>query len=104
MHCVSDPNSDKRPLLTITGKDLKGKMLTILRSFVSYERAWLFRLIFSIVLLKMISTCVLSKVNVIISDGCYQKFSQIDAAIHEHIKDCIRVRCGFHIVTLSWKK
>ena len=102
--CVADTNSDKRPLLTLTGKDSKGKMFTILRMFLSNERAWIFRCIFSIVQPKIFSTSILSKVNVIISDGCKQEFFQIDAAIHEHFKNCIGVRCGFYIVTFGWKK
>ena len=39
---VSHTNKDKRPLLTITGRDSYGKMFIILRALLSNERAWVF--------------------------------------------------------------
>ena len=39
---VSHTNKDKRPLLTISGRDSYGKMFIILRAFLPNERAWVF--------------------------------------------------------------
>ena len=35
--CVTDANSDKRPLLTLAGEDSKGKMYTILKFILSLD-------------------------------------------------------------------
>ena len=40
---VSDTNKNKRPILTISGKDSFGKTFIILRAFLPNERAWVFR-------------------------------------------------------------
>ena len=50
VYSVADTNSDKRPLLILTGKHSKGKMFTILRSFLPNKSAWIFCLIFSRIL------------------------------------------------------
>ena len=39
---VSHTNKDKRPLLTIIGRDGYGKMFIILRAILQNERAWIF--------------------------------------------------------------
>ena len=49
-YTVSHTNSDKRPLLSISGKDSFGRSFIILRAFLPNERACVFRCIFLIVL------------------------------------------------------
>ena len=71
---VSHTNKDKRPLLTISGRDSYGKMFMILRDFLPNERAWVFRWIFSIVMPTLFPLYILSKVKTIITDGCPQEF------------------------------
>ena len=39
---TSHTNKDKRPLLTVSGRDTHGKMFIILRAFLPNERAWVF--------------------------------------------------------------
>jgi len=40
---VHGTNNETRPLLTIGGKDLNGKMFIILRCFLPHEKGWIFR-------------------------------------------------------------
>ena len=42
IECVEDTNDEKRPLLTITGRDDHGEMFNILRAFLPNLRAWSF--------------------------------------------------------------
>ena len=99
---ISDVNKDQRPLLTCTGKDSNGKMYTFLRAFLPNEKQWVFRWIFSNVFPNFFPKSLLSRVNVIISDGCVQEFSQIDDALNISFLNAKRVRCGFHIVRMGW--
>ena len=100
---TSHTNKDKRPLLTVSGRDTHGKMFIILRAFLPNERAWVFRWIFSLVIPTLLPSYVLSQVKVIISDGCPQEFIQIDNARKNIFKNALRIRCGYHIVTIGWK-
>jgi len=78
---IVDVNKDKRPLLTVTGKDASAKMFTLLRAFLPNEKQWAFRWIFSNVFPRSFPPSILGRVRLIISDGCVQEFSQIDNAI-----------------------
>ena len=46
---------------------------------------------------------VLNRTTLAISDGDYQKFTQLDAAIATHLPQCIWDRCGWHTVDRGWK-
>ena len=99
---VSNTNKDKRPLLTISGRDSYGKMFMILRDFLPNERAWVFRWIFSIVMPTLFPLYILSKVKTIITDGCPQEFMQIDIDRENVVKNTVCIRCGFHFVRMGW--
>ena len=99
---VNQTNKDKRPLLTISGRDTHGKMFIILRAFLPNERAWLFCWIFSLVLPTLFPSYVLSQVKAIITDGCPQEFTQIDYVRNTTFKNALRRRCGFHLVRMGW--
>ena len=71
-------NTDKHPLLTISGRDTHGEMFIILRAYLPNERSWVFHWVFSLVALTLFSSYILSQVKVIISDGCLQEFIHID--------------------------
>ena len=98
---VSDTNKDKRPLLTISGKDSFGKMFIILRAFLPNERAWVFRWIFTIVLPTLFPRNLLSQVKAIITDGCPQEFMQIDTARQIYFKNALRMKMPI-LSTYSW--
>ena len=51
--CTGATNTNKLPLLTITGKTCIGAMFTILRAYLPNERSWVFRWVFSTVLPKL---------------------------------------------------
>ena len=101
--CIADTNKDNRPLLTATGKDANGKMFTFFRAFLPNERGWVFRWIFSHVFTLIFDEDILSKVKLVVTDGCMQEFSQIDAALPKVFKNAQRCRCGFHIVRMGWR-
>ena len=52
---------------------------------------------------KSFNSSIRNRVKLIVSDGCFQEFSQIDDAIKICFPNATRMRCGFHIVTLGWK-
>ena len=101
---VGDTNNEKRPLLTITGKDSNGKMFTVLRVFLPNEKAWAFNWIFSVALPTLVGETLMQRVNHVICDGDPQEYQQIDAAIKMYFHNASRGRCGFHLITLGWKK
>ena len=72
---IADTNKDNRHLFTATGKASNGKMFT----FLPNQQEWVFRWIFSVVFPNMFHKQVLENVQVIISDGDPQEFTQIDA-------------------------
>ena len=96
-------NNEKLPLLTVTGKTALNKMFTLLRAYLPNQRAWIFRWVFSIVLPHLIPQHVLKRTTLAISDGYYQEYTQLDAAIATHLPQCVRGRCGWHIVDRGWK-
>ena len=99
---VQDTNKEKRPLLTMTGKDSNGEMFTFLRIYLPNEKAWCFRWAFSVVLPRFFPT-TLSRVKFIMSDGDFTEYTQIDACIQNFLKNAQRGRCGWHIVDRGWK-
>ena len=95
---TSDTNNESRPLLTISGKDSNGKMLTVLCAFLPNDQLWVFRWVFrwvlNVVLSQMFDVTILRKVNMIISDGGSQKYGQSNNTIKEFIPHVYRARCG----------
>ena len=75
-----------------------------LRAYLPHEKGWMFRWIFSHVLVQMFSLTVLKKTRIIISDGDAQEFGQLDNAIDRFFPNTIRVRCGWHLIDRSWEK
>ena len=45
---------------------------------------------------------ILLKMKTIITDGCPQKFMQIDIAQKIVFKNALHIRCFFHIVRMGW--
>ena len=78
---VEKTNNEKRPLLTVGGKDSNGKMFIFLR--------W----IFSVVMPSLISKKLLEKVRIIISNGDSQFFTQIDNVIRSYFKNAKHICC-----------
>lgn len=100
--CVEDTNNEKRPLLTITGRDAHGEMFNVLRAFLPNLRAWSFRWIFNYVLPNIYPIKVLQRIKVAITDGDRQEYENLDIAIKNFISNATRVRCGWHIVDRGW--
>jgi hypothetical protein len=101
---TSDTNNENRPLLTITARDSRGNVVTVLRIFMPNERSWAFRWLFQVVLPTLLGSEPLQKVKVIITDGDSQETSQLDLAIALFFPQVLRVRCGWHIIDRGWKR
>ena len=97
-------NNEHRPLLTIAAKNSYGKMFTVLRAFLPNEQNWVFRWVFSIVLPRMFGHSILSRINIIISDGDAQEYGQIDNVIKKFLSQVRRIRCGWHIIEKGWQR
>jgi hypothetical protein len=100
---TADSNKEKRPLLTVSGRDSTGKMFTVLRALVPNERTWIFRWIFQTVFPTLLGVSNLSLVKVIVSDGDSQETSQLDSAIKKFLPDAFRIRCSWHIISKGWE-
>jgi hypothetical protein len=57
-----DTNKEKRPLLTVSGRDSEGHMFTILRALLPNERGWVFRWIFQSVFPSLMGVLNLQRV------------------------------------------
>jgi hypothetical protein len=95
---TSSTNKEGRPLLTVTIRDSRGKMITVLRVFLPNEQAWVFRWLFQIVFPHFLGQDCISRIQVIVTDGDSQEISQLDMAIERFFPQAQRVRCGWHIV------
>ena len=95
---TSHTNKEQRPLVLVTTKDSRGKMLPILRAFLPSEQAWAFQWLFSSVFPMMLGQDMLNRVNMIITDGDAQQTSQLDLAIQKHFPGCHRQRCTWHVI------
>ena len=71
---VEKTNNKERPLLTVGGKDFNGKIFIFLRCFMPNQQSWIFRWIFSVVIMPSFTKKILEKVHIIISDGDSQFF------------------------------
>ena len=99
-----DTNNEKRPLLTVTGRDANGEMFTVLRVLLPNERGWSFRWVFQTVFPVLLGQLHLKNVSLIISDGDAQETSQLDCALPKFFPKAKRMRCAWHIFTRGWQK
>ena len=95
---TSHTNKEQRPLVAVTTKDSRGKMLPILRAFLPSEQAWAFQWLFSSVFPMILGEDMLKRVNMIITDGDAQLTSQLDLAIQKYFPGCHRQRCTWHVI------
>ena len=102
VYTTCDTNNEGRPLLSMSGKDSHSRVFTFLRAFLPNQQMWVFRWVFCVLLPKMYGKRLLSKVQVVITDGDSQEFSQLDNAIKSFFPQVKRVRCGWHIVNRGW--
>ena len=95
---TAQTNKENRPLIMVTTKDSRGKMLPILRAFLPSEQAWAFQWLFSSVFPLILGEELLRRVEMIITDGDAQATSQLDLAINRYFPYCHRQRCTWHVV------
>jgi hypothetical protein len=99
-----DTNKEKRPLLTVSGRDSEGHMFTILRALLPNERGWVFRWIFQSVFPSLMGVLNLQRVCCFVTDGDSQETSQLDRAIAKFCPKAHRIRCAWHIIDRGWLK
>ena len=99
---TADTNNEGRPLLTMAGKDTSSRLFPIIRAFLPNQQMWTFRWVFSVLLPRAYSKRILSKVQIIITDGDSQETNQLDNALSLYFPQARRVQCGWHIVNRSW--
>ena len=102
--CTGKTNKEKLFLFTVTGQSSSATMFTVLRALIPNQRTWMFKWLFSVVFPALLDQEVLSRVNMIISDGDSHEYEQIDSFRKVYCKNDIRDRCGWHIVNIGWLK
>ena len=78
---TADSNKEGRPLVTVSSKDLYGKMFIVLRAFLPNEQSWSYKWFFHTVLPTLLGKDVLKRIKIIVTDGNSQEISQLDDAI-----------------------
>ena len=96
-------NKEDRPLVTVTGKDSRSKMFTILRAFMPNKRDWAYRWLFKTVFPTLFGKDLLKSVNSFVTDGDSQEIRQIEEAMHQFCPNAIRIRCSWHIIDRGWE-
>ena len=91
-------NKEKYVLMTVSGKDRSGKIVTFLQDLLPNQRNYAFKWLFCNVFLTLFESHVLLRVRVVISDGDSCECNQIDAAIKLFMPNTVRLRCGWHII------
>ena len=90
-------NKERRPFFHLCGKDNHNEVFTILRAWLPSECAWVFHWINNKVLVSFYPQMLLNKIRIYITDGDPEEISQTDSFIQTNARNCIRVRCGWHI-------
>ena len=96
-------NKEEHPLVTVTGKDSRSKMFTILRAFMPNERAWAYRWLFKTVFPTLFGKHLLESVHSFITDGDAQEIGQIEDAMKRYCPNAIRIQCSWHIIDRGWE-
>ena len=80
---TNDTNNEGRPLLSMNGKDTTSLTFTISRACLPNQKMLTFLWVFCVLLPKIFGNRVLSKIQVLITDGDSQETSQMDNAIDQ---------------------
>jgi hypothetical protein len=99
-----DSNKEGQPLVTISSKELYGKMFLILWCFMSSKQSWAYKWLFQTVLTALIGKEVLNKINIIVTDGDSQEIGQLEDAVTNHFPNIYRICCSWHIIDWGWQK
>ena len=99
MNTTFDTNNEERPLLTICGKDCFGKTYVFLRALLPNERAFSFHWLLFSFLPAHVPKKYLNRVQMLLTDGDPQEYTQIDYAVQDGIlENTFRGRCSWHII------
>jgi hypothetical protein len=91
-------NNCRLPLITVGVRDEQMNVLVVIRAFVPNEKAWMFRWLFQQAIPTLIGWKTCKRINLILTDGDSQEYSQLDAALMAGVYGkAMRRRCGWHI-------
>ena len=91
-------NKERRPFFHLCGKDNNNKAFTVLRAWLPSECTWVFHWLNHKVLVSFYSSPILNKIRIYVTDGDPQSMSQTDSFIQSYARNCMRVRCAWHII------
>ena len=95
---TSHTNKEGRPLVLVTTKASRGKMVTILNAFLPSEQAWAYQWLFGSVFPLILGREMLKRIQLVITDGDAQETSQLDLAMQDYFPNCRRQRCSWHVI------
>jgi hypothetical protein len=84
-----ETNNESRPLLTLSVKDLNGKVTVVVRCIAPNERSWFFRWLFQEALPVILGAQSLHAVKLIMTNGDSQEMSQVDFAISTYFVNAV---------------
>jgi hypothetical protein len=90
--------------VTVSSKDLYGKMFIVLRAFLPNEQSWSYKWFFHMVLPALLGRDILKRIKTIVTDGNSQEISQLDDAIAMFFPHAYQIRCYWHIIYRGWHK
>ena len=95
-------NKEERPLITVTSKDSRNRMFTVLRAFVPSEQSWAYHWLFQTVFPSLFGKRLLSKVCGVVTNEDSQEIGQLESAMHKFCPRARRIRCSWHIIDRGW--
>ena len=105
LHIDATAKSNKEgwPLVTVTSKDSRNRMFTILRAFMPNEKKSSYKWLFSTVFPSLFGCETLRGVHAVVTDGDAQEIATIKEAISAFCPKAICIRCSWHIIDRGWK-
>ena len=97
-------NKNKYHLLTFSIKTSIDKQVVFFRLWLPNQRRLSFRWVFQHAVPKLIPSCHLLRVKLILKDGDTQQQNELQAAIPIIFPNAVDGGCGFHIVTIGGRK
>ena len=91
-------NKEDRPLFLLVIRDSQAKYIPILKIFLPNQKRWIFRWVFQNAIPSLLGKESLNKVQIMISDGDTDMYSQFDNAREQYYPNSWRLLCAFHLV------
>ncbi len=105
--CVDGTHETKhesRPLLTLSVKDLNGKITVVVMCIAPSERSWFFHWLFEEAHPVLLGAQSLHCVKLIMTESDSQEMSQVDFTISTYFVNAVCTQCGWHLVDQGWRE